>query len=165
MRGSSILLYTDGVSDLRQDAKHEMLLERLGDLPQEFVSSVWAGCLAVRRDAEGIRFINEWVDLSSDIRLLSPVTVPPFDRRFVWHTPEQASLGVLWRSRIAAGDDRAIRVTNLRGRRQIPPAFPLSWSVLRFEVLSRMPATARSLGRARCVLRTLTSGAAKTEAR
>lgn len=162
MHGRSVLLFIDGVSDLRQDVKHELLSEFLDDLPQRFVPSVWAGCLAVRRDDEGIRFVSEWADLSSDLRRVSPVTAPPFDPRFIWNTGEQATLDVLWHSRIAAGDDRAIRTTNLRGRRAIPPASPVSWSALRFEIVARSPRVAGILRRAKRALEGPIDGAAAT---
>jgi len=153
LRQASVLLHIDGSSDLRQDVKHELLSDRLGELAPGFVPSAWSGCLAVRRDAEGLRFIEDWMELNAQPDLLSPVTSPPFDPRFFWHTADQATLGVLWHARIAAGDDRAIRVANLRGRR-IPPRSRASWSVLKDVAGRRAPRAVRLFQHVRRSLRT-----------
>lgn len=128
---SSVLLFFDGIADMRQDIKHELISEISNFEIDVFHPTIMAGFLAIRKNDHGIEFLKRWCMFTEIYKNINPVSLPPYDPRFIWHTPEQATLSIIAHE---ASKLRIchIRLVNLRGSRSIPGSFfPSASFVLR----------------------------------
>jgi len=79
---------------LYKDVKAYAIRKHLKKFSQ-FNLGVWNGLIILRKSKTSIKFINEWYELCSDLSVISPLPNPdPFPGN-IWHSPDQATLGLL----------------------------------------------------------------------
>lgn len=86
---------------LKHDVKADLIRKYLGENGFDEMG-LWVGLVLIRKSEASIKFIKEWVEISSSLDNLSPLPNPAPHPDFVWHAPEQATaavLGALWRSK------------------------------------------------------------------
>jgi hypothetical protein len=88
---------------LKAGAKTSLLRKYLGTAGKAADGpGLWGALIVIRKSPASIRFVNEWLKISSRLDDLSPLPNPRPHKQFYWHCPEQATLAVvveLWRRR------------------------------------------------------------------
>jgi hypothetical protein len=119
MRNKSILLFNDNNMLLRVDCKKE-LIDKYKCEEFENEAHTWAGAIAIRKDENGIKFINEWVKMVNDLDNVSPITNYGDREGFYWHSQEQACLSILF---FLNSEKSFVKKIFLYNQRAIPPIF------------------------------------------
>jgi hypothetical protein len=79
---------------LERDVKAFLVRKYLGDAHRRD-PGVWAGLMVLRKSAQAIAFVNEWLEMSMDLDNISPLPNPDPYVKMEWHSVDQSVLGVL----------------------------------------------------------------------
>jgi hypothetical protein len=105
IKNHSILLITDALINLYIDCKQEVLRKYLNSEGRTLCHR-WAGCLAMKKNSHSREFCLDWFNLTSKHEVRSQITSFDNYQDFFWHSPEQATLSVvyyLWKYRFMKG--------------------------------------------------------------
>lgn len=105
---------------LWEDVKPELIEHYLAGKEIETLEHLWAGAIAIRKSADGIRFARTWADHTS-FEAVSPFTRLPSPDGFHWNSCEQAVLTVLWHSDRYLKPSIRREIQSLFRSRAIPP--------------------------------------------
>ena len=79
---------------LERDVKAYLIRKYLGE---DYFrrSSLWNGLMVMRKSEKLLQFLEEWVDMSSELENISPLPNPEPRPDFHWHSVDQSVLGIL----------------------------------------------------------------------
>ena len=95
MENYDVLLVNDNRKYLTTDCKKELLDKYLIKNYEKY-HHIWGGLIILRRTQISRQFIKEWKKLTSDFNNRSQFTKYQNYKDFVWHSCDQACLGVLY---------------------------------------------------------------------
>jgi hypothetical protein len=95
MGDCDILLFNDSKKYLATDCKKE-LLDKYLIKNYENYHHIWGGLIILRKTQISEQFIKEWKKLTSEFNNRSQFTKHQNYRDFVWHSCDQACLGILY---------------------------------------------------------------------
>jgi len=120
MENYDILLINDSKKNLTTDCKKELLDKYLLKNYENY-HHIWGGLIILRKTEISKQFIKEWKKLTSEFNNRSQFTKYQNYKDFVWHSCDQACLGILyylWKKK-KTKKFKKIRCVNLYNSRNI----------------------------------------------
>ena len=120
MENYDILLINDSKKNLTTDCKKELLDKYLLKNYENY-HHIWGGLIVLRKTEISKQFIKEWKKLTSEFNNRSQFTKYQNYKDFVWHSCDQACLGILyylWKKK-KPKKFKKIRCVNLYNSRNI----------------------------------------------
>lgn len=117
LKCADVLVFNDNNTSLRCGVKREVIDRYLDDTYLD-KPHIWAGAIAFKKSPHSRWFVNEWLQLTSDIDNRSQLTYSTYPG-FIWHSQEQAMLAVAYYQNIKKP---FIQNCFLYNSRQIPPS-------------------------------------------